>query len=146
MNALLLSNTPIVVYWIITVCTVAHLSLCYVDPLQFAYRQYRSTDGTITLIIHNVLTYMDKKNTYRMCGCCLSTTALCLTPSSHVSPSQSSENFHLRNWILYFLTSRHQVVKFAKHLSSTQSLSTGAPQGCVQRPLLYCHTQLQHHL
>ena len=46
-------------------------------------------------------------------------------------------NSHLCNWILDFLTSRPQVVKVGNSFSSTLTLSTGAPQGCVLSPLLY---------
>src|SRR4029434_329314 len=43
----------------------------------------------------------------------------------------------LCNWILEFLTSRPQVVRMGKHTSSSLTLSTVAPQGCVLSPLLY---------
>ncbi|KAI4892583.1 hypothetical protein NFI96_008380 [Prochilodus magdalenae] len=41
------------------------------------------------------------------------------------------------SWILNFLTDRRQVVKLAGITSSSLTLSTGAPQGCVLSPLLY---------
>uniref|UniRef100_A0A803JBM0 Reverse transcriptase domain-containing protein n=1 Tax=Xenopus tropicalis TaxID=8364 RepID=A0A803JBM0_XENTR len=41
------------------------------------------------------------------------------------------------SWILDFLTNRPQVVWIGNITSSTLTLSTGAPQGCVLRPLLY---------
>ncbi|KAI4880223.1 hypothetical protein NFI96_024312 [Prochilodus magdalenae] len=34
------------------------------DPLQFAYRQNRSTDDAIALKLHTALSHLDKKNTY----------------------------------------------------------------------------------
>ena len=40
-------------------------------------------------------------------------------------------------WIKNFLTDRPQRVKMGNHMSSTLSLSTGSPQGCVLSPLLY---------
>ena len=40
-------------------------------------------------------------------------------------------------WIKDFLTNRPQAVRMGPHLSPTLTLSTGAPQGCVLRPLLY---------
>ena len=43
----------------------------------------------------------------------------------------------LCNWILDFLTSRPQVVRMGNHTSSSLTLSTGAPQGCILSPLLY---------
>ena len=34
------------------------------DPLQFAYRPYRSTDDTISIALHTALSHLDKRNTY----------------------------------------------------------------------------------
>jgi hypothetical protein len=50
--------------------------------------------------------------------------ALCLNPS-------------LCNWILDLLTGRPQVVKVGNNISTSLTLNTGAPQGCVLSPLLY---------
>lgn len=41
------------------------------------------------------------------------------------------------NWILDFLTNRPQSVRIGNLSSSTLTLSTGVPQGCVLSPLLY---------
>ena len=64
-------------------------------------------------------------------------------------------NTALCDWILSFLTGRHQAVRRGNATSSTLTLNTGAPQGFVLSPLLYSlfthdcvasgHTQLQHH-
>ena len=40
-------------------------------------------------------------------------------------------------WILDFLLNRPQVVKIGDNLSSSVTLSTGTPQGCVLSPMLY---------
>ncbi len=48
----------------------------------------------------------------------------------------------LCNWILDFLTGRSQSVRVGRNTSSTTTLSTGAPQGCVLSPLLF--TLLTH--
>ncbi len=40
-------------------------------------------------------------------------------------------------WITRFLTDRQQVVRLGKFSSSTRTISTGAPQGCVFSPLLF---------
>ncbi|XP_077466721.1 PHD finger protein 12 isoform X2 [Stigmatopora argus] len=40
-------------------------------------------------------------------------------------------------WIKNFLTNRPQTVRLGPHLSSSITLSTGSPQGCVLSPLLY---------
>ncbi len=39
-------------------------------------------------------------------------------------------------WINSFLTDRQQLVRLGKYISSTCTISTGAPQGCVLSPLL----------
>ncbi len=51
-------------------------------------------------------------------------------------------NNSLCNWILDFLTGRPQSVCVGRNTSSTTTLSTGAPQGCVLSPLLF--TLLTH--
>ncbi len=48
----------------------------------------------------------------------------------------------LCNWILDFLTGRPQSVRVGHNTSITNTLSTGAPQGCVLSPLLF--TLLTH--
>ncbi|KAK2177965.1 hypothetical protein NP493_570g04007 [Ridgeia piscesae] len=54
--------------------------------------------------------------------------------------------------ILDFLLNRSQVVKIGGNLSSSLTLSTGTPQGCVLSPMLYslfiydrasCHESIQ---
>ncbi len=40
-------------------------------------------------------------------------------------------------WITSFLTDRQQLVRLGKLSSSTHTISTGAPQGCVLSPLLF---------
>ncbi|KAK3509537.1 hypothetical protein QTP70_001254, partial [Hemibagrus guttatus] len=51
-------------------------------------------------------------------------------------------NTPLCNWILDFLTGRPQSVRIGNSTSSTTTLNTGAPQGCVLSPLLF--TLLTH--
>ncbi|KAK3534927.1 hypothetical protein QTP70_002012 [Hemibagrus guttatus] len=46
-------------------------------------------------------------------------------------------NTSLCNWILDFLTGRPQSIRIGNSFSSTTTLSTGAPQGCVLSPLLF---------
>nr|AAA83743.1 orf1 [Batrachocottus baicalensis] len=41
------------------------------------------------------------------------------------------------HWITNFLTDRTQQVRLGKITSSTRTISTGAPQGCVLSPLLF---------
>ncbi len=51
-------------------------------------------------------------------------------------------NTSLCNWLLDFLTGRPQAVRVGINTSSTITLNTGAPQGCVLSPLLF--TLLTH--
>ncbi len=51
-------------------------------------------------------------------------------------------NTSLCNWLLDFLTGRPQAVRVGTNTSSTITLNTGAPQGCVLSPLLF--TLLTH--
>jgi hypothetical protein len=46
-------------------------------------------------------------------------------------------NPSLCNWVLDFLTGRPQVVMVGNNISTSLTLNTGAPQGCVLSPLLY---------
>ncbi len=46
-------------------------------------------------------------------------------------------NTSLCNWLLDFLTGRPQAVRVSINTSSTITLNTGAPQGCVLSPLLF---------
>ena len=46
-------------------------------------------------------------------------------------------NTALCDWILRFLKGRPQAVRIGNATSSTLTLNTGAPQGCVLSPLLY---------
>ncbi|XP_042585520.1 NADH dehydrogenase [ubiquinone] 1 alpha subcomplex assembly factor 2 isoform X1 [Cyprinus carpio] len=46
-------------------------------------------------------------------------------------------NHSLCNWILDFLSERPQTVRIRNSFSSTTTLSTGAPQGCLLSPLLF---------
>ncbi|KAI4884459.1 hypothetical protein NFI96_003687 [Prochilodus magdalenae] len=55
----------------------------------------------------------------------------------HIKLRDLGLNSSLCSWILNFLTDRRQVVKLAGITSSSLTLSTGAPQGCVLSPLLY---------
>ncbi len=43
----------------------------------------------------------------------------------------------LHQWIYNFLSDRPQAVRVGRQISSSLTLSTGAPQGCVLSPLLY---------
>lgn len=110
------------------------------DPLQFAYRPNRSTDDAIAHLLHTTLTHLDTgKGAYvRLLFIDYSSAFNTIDPSKLASKLY---NLHLCpslcKWIHNFLTGRPQVVHVGHHMSSSLTLNTGAPQGCVLSPLLY---------
>ncbi|KAK1784814.1 hypothetical protein P4O66_003478 [Electrophorus voltai] len=98
------------------------------DPLQFAYRHNRSTDDAIAHLLHTTLTHLDEgRGNYVKIMPSLLTTKL----------GDLGLHTSLCDWISNFLTDRPQSVRLGNCASSTLTLSTGAPQGCVLSPLLY---------
>ncbi|MCJ8730373.1 hypothetical protein PDJAM_G00183670 [Pangasius djambal] len=110
------------------------------DPLQFAYRPNHSTDDAITTTLHLALAHLNKKDTYvRMLFIGFSSAFNTIIPQHLIGKlNLLGLNTSLRNWILFFLTGRPQSVR----IMNSTTLSTGAPQGCVLRPLLF--TLLTH--
>ncbi|XP_054631629.1 uncharacterized protein LOC129181035 [Dunckerocampus dactyliophorus] len=110
-----------------------------VDPLQFAYRQNRSTDDAVNTAIHTALSHLQGQDTY--------VTMLFIDYSSAfntVSPHKLTNKLltlvlspSLCNWVFNFLTGRPQSVRVHNRTSSSRIVSTGTPQGCVLSPLLY---------
>ncbi|KAI4898623.1 hypothetical protein NFI96_006404 [Prochilodus magdalenae] len=114
------------------------------DPLQFAYRPNRSTDDAISTTLHLALTHLDNRDTYvRMLFIDFSSAFNTIIPQHLIRKlNLLGLNTSLSNWILDFLTGRPQSVRIGRNTSSTTTLSTGAPQGCVLSPLLF--TLLTH--
>ncbi|KAI4884329.1 hypothetical protein NFI96_003223, partial [Prochilodus magdalenae] len=114
------------------------------DPLQFAYRPNRSTDDAISTTLHLALTHLDNRDTYvRMLFIDFSSAFNTIIPQHLIGKlNLLGLNTSLSNWILDFLTGRPQSVRIGRNTSSTTTLSTGAPQGCVLSPLLF--TLLTH--
>uniref|UniRef100_A0A9J8BX17 Reverse transcriptase domain-containing protein n=1 Tax=Cyprinus carpio carpio TaxID=630221 RepID=A0A9J8BX17_CYPCA len=114
------------------------------DPFQFAYRSNCSTDDAITTAIHSALTHLDKKDSYvRMLFIDFSSAFNTIIPQQLIHKLvELGLNTSLCNWLLDFLTGRPQAVRVGSNTSSTITLNTGAPQGCVLSPLLF--TLLTH--
>ncbi len=126
------------------ICSVLPASL---DPLQFAYRNNRSTDDAIAFTLHAALSHLDKRNTYeRMLFVDYSSAFNTIVPSKLVVKLHSlGLNNSLSSWILDFLTGRRHVVI---NISSPLTLNTGAPQPSPVLPVhawLCSHAQLQRH-
>ena len=110
------------------------------DPCQFAYQANRSVDDAVALALHFILQQLETPNRYaRLLFVDYSSAFNTIVPQTlfdklqlfNLSPSISF-------WILSFLLSRPQSVKIGSNISQPLTLSTGAPQGCVLSPFLYC--------
>ncbi|KAK1795636.1 hypothetical protein P4O66_001129 [Electrophorus voltai] len=110
------------------------------DPLQFAYRHIRSTDDAIAHLLHTTLTHLDKGrgNYVKMLFVDYSSAFNTIIPSLLTTKLEAlGLHTSLCDWISNFLTDRPQPVQVGNCVSSTLTLSTRAPQGCVLSPLLY---------
>ncbi len=110
------------------------------DPLQFAYCPTRSTDDTISQVLHSSLSHIDSKNGnyVRLLFIDYSSAFNTIVPIKlAVKLSDLGLNTSLCDWIQVFLTGRPQVVKMGQFTSNSITLNVGAPQGCVLSPLLY---------
>ncbi|KAK1801450.1 hypothetical protein P4O66_022726, partial [Electrophorus voltai] len=110
------------------------------DPLQFAYRHNRSTDDAIAHLFHTTLThlYKGRGNYVKMLFVHYSSDFNTIIPSLLTTKLEDlGLHTSLCDWISNFLTDRPQSVRVGNCASSTLTLSTGAPQGCVLSPLLY---------
>jgi hypothetical protein len=100
------------------------------DPLQFAYRPNKSKDDAIAITLHTALSHLYKKNTnVRM--------LLIDYSSTFIKLEALGLNPALCNWVLDFLTGCPQVVKVGNNISTSLTLNTVAPQGCVLSPLMH---------
>ncbi|KAK1792086.1 hypothetical protein P4O66_001864 [Electrophorus voltai] len=112
----------------------------FTDPLQFAYRHNRSTNDAIAHLLHTTLTHLDKGwgNYVKMLFIDYSSAFNTIIPSLLTTKLEDlGLHTSLCDWISNFLTDRPQSVRVGNCVSSTLTLSTGAPQGHVLSPLLY---------
>ncbi|KAK0144347.1 RNA-directed DNA polymerase from mobile element jockey [Merluccius polli] len=111
----------------------------FLDPLHFAYRANRSVDDAVNLDLHYILQHLDSAGTYARILCVDFSSAFnTIIPALlQEKLSQLSVPDSTCRWITDFLSDRKQHVKLGKHVSDSQSISTGSPQGCVLSPLLF---------
>jgi hypothetical protein len=104
------------------------------DSLQFAYRQNRSTDDAISIVLHTARSHLDKRNTHvEMLFIDYSSVLNTIVHSKLITKLRILRlNTSLCNWILDFLTGRPQVGRVGSNTSATL-----IPQGCMFSPLLY---------
>ena len=108
-------------------------------PFQFAYRAKRATEDAISSAFHPAPTNLDTKYSYvRMLFIDFSSAFNTIVPKQLLCKlDQLGLNTSLCNWLLDFLSERPQAVRVSNNSSSSITLSTGAPQGCVFSPLLF---------
>ncbi len=109
------------------------------DSLQFAYRANRSVDNAVNMGLHFILQHLDRPGTYvRILFVDFSSAFNNIIPDTLQNKlTQLSVPTSVCQWINSFLTDRQQLVRLGKFSSSTHTISTGAPQGCVLSPLLF---------
>ncbi len=109
------------------------------DPLQFAYRANRSVDDAVNMGLYYVLQHLDRRGTYvRILFVDYSSASNTIILNLLLLKlTQLSVPTSICQWINSFLTDRQQLVRLGKLSSSTRTISTGAPQGCVLSPLLF---------
>ncbi|KAI3374040.1 hypothetical protein L3Q82_022606, partial [Scortum barcoo] len=128
---------------------MAHIKDCVdvtVDPHQYAYRKNRSTEDAISSVVHTALTHLENKDSYvRLLFVDFTSAFNTIIPQTLVQKLTTlGLSFTLCNWVLDFLTDRPQSVRIHDFSSSSISLSTGSPQGCVLSPLLFTLLTLTH--
>ncbi len=108
------------------------------DLLQFAYRANRSVDDAVNMGLHFILQHLNRPGTYvRILFVDFSSTFNTIIPDTLQNKlTQLSVPTSICQWITSFQTDRQQLVRLGKYSSSTRTISTGAPQGCVPSPLL----------
>ncbi len=109
------------------------------DPLQIAYRANRSVDNAVNIGLHYVLQHLDRPGAYvRILFVDVSSAFNTIIPNFLLPKlTQFSVPTSICQWINSFLTDREHLLMLGKYKSSTRTISTGAPQGCVLSPLLF---------
>ena len=113
-----------------------HTSL---DPYQFAYKNARSCEDAVLLMLEKLYHHLDTPKHYaRILFIDFSSAFNTIQPHllmQKLSALKVSEQ--IQAWVLQFLMDRPQFVRVAGCNSEIRKISTGAPQGCVLSPVLY---------
>ena len=111
------------------------------DKLQFAYLPNRSTDDATTTLIHEFSQHLDCKSKSKYARCLFidySSAFNAMQPHTLINRlAEYNIPARLQLFVLDFLTNRKQYVRTEIELSSTTSINTGAPQGCVLSAFLF---------
>ncbi len=121
---------------------LVHLKTCLastLDPFQFSNRQNRCMENAISTALHSALSHQDNTNTcVRMLFISFILAFNTIIPSKLITKlGDLGISTSLCSWILDFLNSRPQSVRFNNQTSLTLIRNTGIKQGCVPSPLLY---------
>ncbi len=94
---------------------------------------------TVNMGLHYVLQHLDRPGAYvRILFMNFSSAFNTIIPNLLLPKlTQLSMPTSMCQWINSFLTDRQQLLRLGKFSSSTCTISTGAPQGCVLSPLLF---------
>ncbi len=95
-------------------------------------------EDAVNMGLHYVLQYLEKLGTYvRILFVDFSLAFNTILPNRLLPKlTKLSVPTSVCQWINSFLTDRQQLVRLGKLSSSTRTISTGTPQGCVLSPLL----------
>ena len=118
---------------------ISNCTKTIMDNLQFAYISNRSTDDAIITLIHELTQHLDKGSNYARC-LFIDYSSAFNTMQPHILINRLAEYnvpARLQLLILDFLTNRQQYVRTEAELSSTITINTGAPQGCVLSAFLF---------
>jgi len=124
---------------------------CNIDPLQFAYRNKRSTDDAFMYMLHNVYCHLDNPKQYAQV-LFIDFSSAFNTIRPHIMMERLGQlgvNPNLIRSVESFLTQRTQCVRENKVVSS-QIMTT--PQGSVTLPVLFtlytneCRSNTSEHL
>ena len=116
------------------------LAKCLTDDSQFAYREHRSTEDALTLLIDTVSAHLDANSKdYAPCPFVDFSSAFnTISPTlliRKLKPMTIHNN--MINSIHSFLTNRKRWVAAEDANSAIKSSSTCSPQGCVWSPILF---------
>ncbi len=99
----------------------------------------RYVDDAVNMGLHYILQNLDRPGTYvRILFVDFSSAFNTIIPDTLQNKlTQLSVPTSICQWFNSFLTDRQQLVRLGKYTSSTRTISTGAPQGCILSPPLF---------
>lgn len=109
-----------------------------INDSQFGFRQKRSTQLAVTLLLDKVRANMDKG---LLTGVVFIDLSKAFDMVSHSNPLNKSEGFGVQSaemeWFTNYLFNRSQFVNFDGSVSEKFQLTSGVPQGSILGPLLF---------